>query len=70
MLRQLSSCGMISSAKLSTVIVGRLLEPMRANPWRHVTGSRATGNIRYDDSMVQFRDHQFEDSLSIRTERR
>ena len=31
MLRQLSSCGMISSAKVSTVMVGRLLEPMRAN---------------------------------------
>jgi tetratricopeptide (TPR) repeat protein len=29
--RQLGSCGMISSAKLSTVMVGRLLEPIRAN---------------------------------------
>ena len=30
-------------------------------------GSRANGNIRYDHSMVQFCDHQFEDSLSIQT---
>jgi serine/threonine protein kinase len=43
MLRQLSSCGMHFSAKVSTVMVGRLLEPMRANLGCHVTGSRATG---------------------------
>jgi hypothetical protein len=35
---------------------------MRANLGA-MTGSRATGNIRYDDGMVQFRDHQFENSL-------
>ena len=31
MLRQLSSCGMISSANVSTVMVGPLLESKRAN---------------------------------------
>jgi hypothetical protein len=34
-----------------------------------MTGSRAISNIRCDRSVLQFCDRQFEDSLSIWTER-